>query len=48
MDPITRREALTAGTAAFLAGMPNGATAAQPAGRAVTCRARDIAALRKD
>jgi len=36
MDPITRREALTAGTAAFLAGMPNGATAAQPAGRAVT------------
>src|SRR6476660_9279634 len=36
MDPITRREALTAGTAALLAGMPNGATAAQPAGRAVT------------
>jgi len=35
MDPITRREALTAGTAAFLAGMPNGSTAAQPAGRAV-------------
>src|SRR3982751_93633 len=36
MDPITRREALTAGTAAILAGMPHTSTADQTAARAVT------------
>jgi len=36
MDPITRREALTAGTAAILAAMPQASSADQPGARAVT------------
>lgn len=36
MDTFTRREALTAGTAAIIAGMPEQTTTGQAAGRAVT------------